>query len=312
MRVVLTGGSGFLGGRVARVLTERGHDVMAIVRPGSRRSHLDELGVAVVEGHLHDNEFLLATMDRCDGLAHIAGAAGRFYPDPGHYNAVNVDLTRSVFEAARAAGITRAVMCGTVVIDQGLESPYANSKREAVALANSIGGSAMVVTTVHPSGMVGPEDRVPTPLGRGLLQFAEGRVPFVMSGGGGFVHVDDAAEMHVAALEHGESGASYIANASYLEVSELFKRLSEPLGVRPPGMTLPAWLMRLLAAVVEPLSRLVGATPPLTRFTVSYLQQDPKSVPDGSGDRAALGLPPYRSIEDGCLESIRWQRESGI
>ena len=79
-------------------------------------------------------------MDRCDGLAHIAGAAGRFYPDPGHYNAVNVDLTQSVFEAARAAGITRAVMCGTVVIDQGLESPYANSKREAVALANSIGG----------------------------------------------------------------------------------------------------------------------------------------------------------------------------
>ena len=77
-------------------------------------------------------------------------------------------------------------------------------------------------------------------------------------------------------------------------------------------MTLPAWLMRLLAAVVEPLSRLVGATPPLTRFTVSYLQQDPESVPDGSGDRAALGLPPYRSIEDGCLESIRWQRESGI
>ena len=77
-------------------------------------------------------------------------------------------------------------------------------------------------------------------------------------------------------------------------------------------MTLPAWLMRLLAAVVEPLSRLVGATPPLTRFTVSYLQQDPASVPDGIGDRAALGLPPYRSIEDGCLESIRWQRESGI
>ena len=286
--------------------------MVAIVRPGSRRQHLLEMQVDVVEGLLDDAVFLEATMAGCDGLAHIAGAAGRFYPDPSHYHAVNVDLTRAVFEAAQKVGVARAVMCGTVVIDQGLESPYANSKREAVALANSIGGSAMVVTTVHPSGMVGPEDRVPTPLGRGLLQFAEGRVPFVMSGGGGFVHVDDAAEMHVAALEHGESGASYIANASYLEVSELFERLSEPLGVSPPGMTLPAWLMRLLAAVVEPLFRLVGATPPLTRFTVSYLQQDPASVPDGTGDRAALGLPPYRSIEDGCLESIRWQREGGV
>ena len=186
------------------------------MRPGSQRQHLLDMQVDVVEGQLDDAVFLEATMTGCDGLAHIAGAAGRFYPDPDHYHAVNVDLTRAVFEAAQKVGIARAVMCGTVVIDQGLQSPYANSKREAVALANAIGGPTMVVTTVHPSGMVGPEDRVPTPLGRGLLQFADGRVPFVMSGGGGFVHVDDAAEMHVAALEYGESGASYIANASYL------------------------------------------------------------------------------------------------
>ena len=309
MRVVLTGGSGFLGGRIARVLKERGHDVVAIVRPGSRRAHLDELGLEVAEGLLDDPTFLAATMKECDGLAHIAGAAGRFYPDPGHYNAVNVDLTRSVFHAARTSGITRAVMCGTVVIDQGLESPYANSKRRAVEIANDIGGEVMCVTTVHPSGMVGPEDRVPTPLGRGLLQFAEGKVPFLMSGGGGFVHVDDAAEMHVAALERGSPGASYVANATYLTIGQLFGQLSKPLGVQTPPSTMPSWLMRVLASIVEPVFRFLGSTPPLTKFTVTYLQQDPSSTPDGVKDRALLGLAPYRSVEEGCLQSIAWQRE---
>lgn len=309
MRVVLTGGSGFLGGRIARVLRANGHDVVAIVRPGSRRAHLDELGLAVVEGQLDDTAFLSSAMHGCEGLAHIAGAAGRFYPDPDHYNAVNVDLTRSVFETALATGITRAVMCGTVVIDQGLESPYADSKRRAVKIAHDIGGEAMCVSTVHPSGMVGPEDRVPTPLGRGLLQFAEGKVPFLMSGGGGFVHVDDAAEMHVAALERGSPGGSYVANATYLNISELFGRLAEPLGVRPPHATMPGWLMRVMAGIIEPLFRLLGTTPPLTKFTVTYLQQDPASTPDGVNDRASLGLAPYRCVEEGCLQSIAWQRE---
>ena len=84
MRIFLTGGSGFLGGRIAKSMVERGHSVVASVRPGSHRSHLNLLGVTVVEGQLDDDAHLLQSMQECDALAHIAGAAGRFYADAGH------------------------------------------------------------------------------------------------------------------------------------------------------------------------------------------------------------------------------------
>jgi len=308
MRVFLTGGSGFLGGRVAQALVNREHTVVATVRPGSRRKHLDALGIEVVEGQLDDRVFLSEAMRGCDGLAHIAGAAGRFYPDPSHYHAVNVDLTQVVFEEARRAGIRRAVMCGTVVIEQGLRSPYADSKREAVALAHAIGGDAMTVATVHPSGMVGPGDCVPTPLGRGLVQFAEEKVPVIMSGGGGFVHVDDSAEMHVAALERGEAGGSYASNTLHMSLQELFTSLASALNVRCPRVVVPGWLLRAVVGVMEPVCRWMGRVPPMTSFTVSYLQQNPSTTPDGTAAREALGLPAPRSVIEGCLQSIAWQR----
>jgi dihydroflavonol-4-reductase len=261
-----------------------------------------------MEGQLDDENHLAEAMTGCDGLAHIAGAAGRFYSDPGHYHSVNVDLTRSVYGAARKAGITRSVVCGTVVIQQGLDSPYSISKRMAVEVAYEVAGEHMSVAVVHPSGMVGPGDRAPTPLGRGLQQFADGKIAVALSGGGGFVHVDDAAEMHVAALEQGASGQEFVANAEYLTLKELFAGLSAALDVKTPWGHLPAWAARGLVSVLDPVCRWLGLVPPMTKFGVSYLQQDPASTPDGSPDRRRLGLPPYRSVEAGCLAGIEWQR----
>lgn len=309
MRVFLTGGSGFLGGRTARSLVQRGHQVVAAVRPGSRRAHLDDMGLEVVEGQLDDPGFLSRAMQGCEGLAHIAGAAGSYYPDPEHYDKVNVRLTETVFTAAVQVGVTRAVYCGTVVIPQGLSSPYADSKRRGAEAARRIGGERMVVTVVHPSGMVGPEDRAPTPLGDGLLKLAAGEARVSVKGGGGFVHVDDSADMHVAALERGEHGQEYVSNAEYRRIQELFDTLAEALDTTPPRVYLPNAVARGLAAVVEPTFRALGRRPPIKRFTVTYLLQDPSTDPSGIEDRARLGLGAYRSVTEGCLECVRWHQE---
>jgi dihydroflavonol-4-reductase len=308
VRVFLTGGSGFLGAATAKVLVQRGHQVVASVRVGSARAHLDALGIEVVEGALDDPVFLAESMKGCMGLMHIAGAAGRYYPQPDHYQRVNVDLTRSVFTAARGAGVSQAVYCGTVVIPQGLHSPYADSKRRGARAAIEIGGAEMRVCVVHPSGMVGPEDRAPTPMGRGLIALADGRTRVSLGGGGGFVHVSDSAEMHVVALEHGEKNREYVANAEYWTIRELFGLLSKSFSVPPPRLYVPEVLARSIAFTAEWVGRLLGKTPPVTRFAVTYLYQPAETDPDGKEDRLALGLGPYRSIVQGCVECVHWSR----
>jgi dihydroflavonol-4-reductase len=261
--------------------------------------------VEVAEGLLDDEDWIESLLSDCDGLIHVAGAAGTHYPDPDHYEKINVDLTESVFRAARRAGIERAVYCGTIVIPQGLQSPYAASKRRGAEVARREAGAKLKVMVVHPAGMVGPQDRKPTPLGRGLHSLARGHLSACVGGGGAYVHVDDVAEMMVAALERGENGRDYVASAEFWRTKDLFGSLAQQLELPAPRI-LPDWLSRGLSGVMEAWSKLTGSRPPLSRFTVSYLMQDPCRSPDGMTSRSDLGLGPYRSVEEGCLEGIDW------
>lgn len=311
MRVLLTGGSGFLGSAVARELVRQQIDVVATVRAQSPRQHLADMpGVEVREGSLLDQEWLAELMHGCDGLLHVAGAAGSFYANKDHYRQTNEELTRHVFRAARTAQVARAVYCGTIVIPQGLSSAYALSKKNGAEIARQEGGEQMALMVVHPAGMVGPEDRVPTPLGRGILKLANGALARCLGGGGAYVHVDDAAQMMVAALLTGENNREYVASAEYRETEELFGILAKRMGVSQPK-TIPNWTAHAMSHLMEGWARITGGTPPLSRFTVSYMLQDPNSVPDGHPDRATLGLPPYRSVEEGCMEGIEWFRNQG-
>ena len=100
-----------------------GHEVKAIVRQTSQRQHLDDLGIEVITGVLTDTDSLRAQMKDCEGLCHIAGAAGSFYLDEDNYYQANVVTTSHVFAAAKEAGIRRSVYCGSVVTS-AVDSPY--------------------------------------------------------------------------------------------------------------------------------------------------------------------------------------------
>ena len=190
-----------MGSAVVRALGVAGHEVVALVRPNSACAHLDAAPfVRVKVGTLEDQAALEAHMRGCAGLCHVAGAAGRFYADRSTYERSNHLASALVFRAARRAGISRAVYTGTVAQVLRLDNAYAHSKRRGAEAARREAGPGMEVVVVHPSGMIGPHDRKPTPLGRAIVDYARGELKAVVGGGSGYIHVDDAARGHVAEI----------------------------------------------------------------------------------------------------------------
>ncbi len=273
------------------------------------RRDLESLsGVRVVVDPMVDEESLTDAKRGCEGLCHVAGAAGRFYRTRDAYDRSNEHLSARVFSAARRAGIGRAVYTGTVAMVVGLDHAYARSKLRGAAAARREAGTAMEVVAVHPSGMIGPRDRKPTPMGRAIERFAAGRMRAVVGGGSGYIHVDDAAAGHVAALERGDPARDYVLDGEYWTVPELFAALARLTGRRRP-FVLPVGLAGPVARVIEPLFRALGRTPPVTTFTTSYLAL-PRSAHEGGDEaRAALGLETYRPVERALEDAVRWFRD---
>jgi dihydroflavonol-4-reductase len=309
MRVFVTGGTGFLGAAICRALCKAGHQVIALVREGSPHQLLADLPLRLVPGDLEDEGRLLAQLEGAEALCHVAGAAGRFYRDPGEYERVNVQATSRLFSAARRAGVRRAVYTGTIAIPSGATSDYALSKYRGAYEARRQAGGRMEVIVVHPSGMIGAGDIRPTPLGRAVLELAQGKLPAVLGGGSGYIDVDDAARGHVAALERGEPWREYILSAEYLPTQELFTYLAGVLKVRTPRR-IPDPVALGVAYLSEPLARVLRLNPLITRFSSEYLLIPREKVPDGDADRRALGLS-YRPVREAFVEAIDWFRAHG-
>jgi dihydroflavonol-4-reductase len=309
VKVFVTGGNGFVGSAVVRALRARDHEVVAIVRPTADRASLEGLdGVTIRVGTLDDPKALVPEMNGCEGLCHVAGAAGKFYTDRDEYTRSNVAMSESVFAAAHEAGIRRAVYTGSVVVARGLDNAYAASKRAGAEAARRVAPSTDV-RVVHPSGMIGPRDRKPTPLGRAIQQFLFGELRTAAGGASGYVHVDDAGAAHAAALEASgdseTSGAEYLIDAHWWSTEALFGALAEIVGRRPPRV-IPIDLAHAIARVAEPVWRSLGGTPPVSTFVTSYLRMRKSSDGRAEADRHALGLPEYASVPQMLEDAVRW------
>ena len=166
-RVFLTGGTGFVGRRLADMLVEQGHAITAIARATSDTGHLESLGVSIVRGELYDADFLAEAMAGCGQLHHVASLVDNDWARPEDYYRSNVTATRAVFQAAKRVGIERAVYTSSItafgihpkgaVVDErtqpryGFLHPYGHSKYLGELEALSLVKSGMRVTTINPA-----------------------------------------------------------------------------------------------------------------------------------------------------------------
>lgn len=269
-RVFMTGATGFVGRHLARRLVEAGAHVRALVREIPRGPHSVPPGVEPFPGELNDGRAIRAAATGCSHAFHVA-AHVRYDDDWATASRVNIDGTRTVIEAARAAGVRRLIHTSSIVtvgasrnatpLDEDVtwnladrHIPYITTKRQAEDVALAAASPSFDVVVVNPGSVIGPGDPGPSEFGLLCRRFWKGRIPFHFGGGINLVDVRDVAWGHLLAAERGTNGRRYIVGGDNVTWPAFFRALSLAATRRGRWVRMPqaaarpvAWIERWLA-----------------------------------------------------------------
>ncbi len=280
MKALVTGATGFVGASVARELLKDGHSLRVLARRGSNRANLKDLaGVDVAEGDLRDRPALGRALDGCDALFHVAASYSLWARDPRELYASNVEGTKAIMEEALARKIERIVYTSSVAVlappNRG-EAPsdenhepvfeeiighYKRSKYLADKLVRDMCGRGLRAVIVLPSTPIGPRDVKPTPTGKIVLDFLNGRFRGYIDTGLNIVDVEDCARGHILALERGVVGERYILGNENLTLREICQTLADLTGLPAPRFKVPYALAYAAGAWSTALARITGREP---------------------------------------------------
>jgi dihydroflavonol-4-reductase len=325
MRALVTGATGFVGAAVARALLKEQWQVRALARPGSDRSNLSGLAVEVCEGDLTQSESLAPAVQGCEALFHVAADYRLGARDHEQLYRTNVEGTRAILAAARAAGVRRIVYTSSVaavgipkdgtpgaeqtpVMLENMIGHYKRSKflaEEVVREAIRAGAPAVIVS---PSTPVGPGDVKPTPTGQLVLDAAAGRMPAYVDTGLNIVHVDDVAMGHLLAYKHGTLGERYILGGQDMTLRQILREISGLVGRRAPSIRLPYGVVLPMAYVAEGWAKITGRS---GRLTLEGVRMSRKHM-FFSSEKAVRELGyTYRAPVLAFEDAIRWFRQTG-
>jgi len=325
-RVLVTGGSGFVGSAVVRALVGAGYAVRALVRSPSPRANLASLDVEIVEGDMRDAESVGRAMAGVRHVMHVAADYRLWASDREEIRQNNLAGTRTVMEAALREGVERIVYTSSVaalalradgspadesiVLAEGQAiGAYKRSKVAAQDLVEMmIARDALPAVIVNPSTPIGPRDIRPTPTGRIIVEAASGRMPGYVDTGLNLVHVDDVAAGHLAALTHGRIGERYILGGQDVLLADMLRDIATLVERRPPRVRVPRRLLFPAAAVAEMIAARTGREPFLTldglrmaRYRMFF-----------SSAKAARELGyQARPYGEGLRDAVAWFRGAG-
>jgi dihydroflavonol-4-reductase len=321
---LVTGASGFLGSHLARLLVQRGERVRVLVRPRSDTRALAELPVERVRGDLTDPSSLLAAVQGVRVVFHVAADYRLWARNPHEIYQSNVEGTRRMLEAARHAGVQRFVYTSsvaTVAVPRGEDLPdertearleemighYKRSKYLAEQEVFAAVRRGLPAVVVNPTTPVGPGDWKPTPTGRIILDFLNGRMPAYVETGLNLVPVESVALGHCLAAERGRIGERYILGGRNLSLKEIFDMLSSISGRPGPRIRLPLALVLVAGYADDFASRLLGREPRIPLEGVRMARH--KMFVRCSRAEVELGLRAG-SIEAALERAVRWYTEN--
>ncbi|HYK65737.1 MAG TPA: hopanoid-associated sugar epimerase [Patescibacteria group bacterium] len=323
---LVTGANGFVGCHVVRALRDRGTEVRAFVRSGADLRALEGVDCERVFGDLRDRESVERAARGCSEIYHVAADYRLWVTDEEPMYASNVDGTRNVLAAGRAAGSERIIYTSTVgalgiaadgigrentpVTLADMVGPYKRSKflAEQEVLRAEREGAPVVI--VNPSTPIGPYDFKPTPTGRIIVEFIDRRMPVFMETGLNLVNVEDVARGHILAAERGRIGEKYILGCENLTLEQMLGRLAMISGLPAPRVKIPYAVAYGFALGAEAVARTITHRPPRASLTEVRMARK-KMFFSIAKARSELDYSPT-PIDDGLRRAIEFFRRTGM
>jgi len=324
MTTLVTGAAGFLGSHVTRQLVARGDDVRVLMRVSSTNRAIADLSLEYVTGDLRDPASLDRAMKGVKRVFHVAADYRLWAKRSQDIYDSNVGGTKNLLEAARRAGVEQLIYTSTVATiavdrpqhpnestDAKLEEMVGHYKRskwlaEKEALAAAKTGLPVIVAM--PTTPVGPWDWKPTPTGKIILDFLNGKMPGYVETGLNFVGVEECAAGHLLIAEKGKIGERYLLGAENLTLKGMLDLLSKITGLPAPKLKIPHGLALGVAYASTAFSRLIGREPGIPVEGVKIARH--MMYVDCSRARRELGFkagPVAAALE----RAVRWYEANG-
>jgi dihydroflavonol-4-reductase len=321
--VLVTGGSGFVGGAVLARLVAEGRPVRALARSDAAFEAVRRLGAEPVRGDILDPPSLARAASGCGVVYHAAGVNTFCLRDPRPMFEANVTGSENVIRAAAAAGAHRVVYTSSAATlgeatgtigHEGCPhrgwflSDYERSKYEAERAVKTLSEQLGLATvSVNPSSVQGPGRTRGT--AKILLDYLNGRLRMVVDARMSLVDVADCVQGHLLAETRGVPGERYVLSGTTITVREALALLARVAGIDRPTRRLPPALARAAAVAIEGAARLRKRRPPLCREMIRTILHG--HAYDGSRATRELGVT-YTPIEESIRRTVAWYVEQGL
>jgi nucleoside-diphosphate-sugar epimerase len=325
LSVLVTGASGFIGGRLAeRLATEEGVRVRAMVRHAKKAERLQKLELEIVQADLLGLESLREVIKGCDLIFHCA-AVVRETGDRNEFLQTNVKGTENILNVSRDAGVKKFIHFSSVSV-YGMNPPdradettpfqpcgnlYCDTKigaEKAVWAAHH--KARLPVVVIRPANVYGPYSNPWTI--RPIKLINSGQMMLINGGTGvcNYVYIDNLLDATLIATKRDESvGEVYLVSDGMAVTWKEFFGYYARMAQKPRIRSVPEWLGKAIALGMEVTSKLSGKPPKLTREAVGFLTREARFSIEKA--RCELGYQPRFSLEEGMKLTEQWLREAG-
>jgi dihydroflavonol-4-reductase len=328
MRIFLTGGSGFIGSRLAPLAIQDGHAVTVVtpINNSAEQARCDALakaGIKLVIAPLEDSAVIARELQGQDVVIHLAAAQHEAQAPESHFHRVNVEGTRSLLDLAAKAGVRRFVHGSTIGVYGSAaagrldeqsplapDNPYGRTKAAAEQVVRQF-ESPMEWAIVRISETYGPGDMRLLKLFRGIRK---GR--FLILGNGENLHqliyVDDLSRGLLAACTTpaAQKQTVVLAGSQATTTNEMVGAISEALGNRKPVLHSPMWPFTLAAVVFESTFSPLGLKPPLHRRRLDFFRKSFSFA--NARAQEILSFQPQIGFPEGARRTAEWYQVNGL
>lgn len=330
MKIVVTGGTGFLGGALCRALKQQGYPVTALVR--REAPELQNIGIEIKYGDLRDPDAVGKSLEGADGVIHCAARAG-IWGNFRDYYEDNVTGTENIINGCLRHGVRKLVFTSSpsAVFDmknqEGVDetqpypkkfkSHYPHTKALAEQMALRANGEKLAAVALRPHLIWGPGDRHLVP--RIVARAKAGKMYIIGTGKNKIdtIYIENAVDAHIAAINSLDIGspiagkAYFLTNGEPMETEELLNAILKEANLPPIGKKIPEPLAYMFGTAMELFYGLTGRSdePLLTRFVSKELACSHWF--NISAIRRDLGYSPRISIGEGLKKLGEWLRKNG-